>query len=138
MEVKDVVVDNPTSAALVDEGNWILLEETGLWKGWTKIVDKNSGNIVCLSSRSCGDEDRKTVLPSLKEFGSLKVVDLDGYRYISTLEEACIGDLAELQRLSLTRCSLLTSLPSSLGNLTNLTEVRGVQRVQNQPWKHIS
>ena len=128
------VTNNVINAARDEESeNWILLED-GALKGLTLVADKDSGDIVCLSSRNCSDLDRRTVMPSLKDYSSLKVVDLDGYRYVTTLDES-IGDVTELRRLSLTRCSLLKTLPSSIGNLQNLTEVSG--EIRNRAWSSV-
>ena len=102
-----------------------ILVEDGDLKGMTMIAE-DSGDIVALSARECSSEEKKSELPSLKEYPKLKVVDLHNYRFMKTLDDS-IGDLPALERLILTRCDLLTSLPPSIGNLHNLIEVRRAQ-----------
>lgn len=103
------------------EGSWVLVEEGDL-KGFTLIADVNTGDIVCLSARQCNDENRRSYIPTLKDYPTLRVVDLHGYRYMRSLDSS-IGDLQCLERLVLTKCDLLTKLPSSIGNLHSLQEV---------------
>jgi hypothetical protein len=112
---------DPVATSAADESSWMVVEDGDL-KGFTLIADKDSGDIICLSARHCNDADRRSVMPSMKDYTSLKVIDLHGYRYVKTLHES-IGDLPELQRLVLSRCDLLTTLPSSIGNLHSLVEV---------------
>ncbi len=112
----------PADRSGMDDGSWIIVEEEDL-KGMTLIADKNTGSVVCISARQCSDNDRPSVMPSLDKYTSLEVLDLHGYRYVKSLHDS-IGNLTRLKRLILTECSLLRTLPSSLGNLHNLTEVR--------------
>ena len=110
------------SNAAEQQDVWILVEDGDL-KGMTMIADQDSGDIVALSARKCSSEEKRSELPSLKEYPSLRLVDLHNYRFMKTLDHS-IGDLPALERLILTRCDLLTSLPPSIGKLHNLVEVR--------------
>jgi hypothetical protein len=104
------------------DGVWIVVEE-GDFKGMTMITDRSSGDVIGLSARSCSNQEKKSELPNLKEFSSLKVIDLHNYRYMTSLHDS-IGDLSSLERLVLTRCDLLKKLPSTICHLKNLVEVR--------------
>ena len=101
--------------------NWILVEE-GKLKGITLMVDRTSGETVSLSTRYCRDEDRFDSVPDLTTFTSLEVLDLNKSRYITEFD-ASVCRAPGLQRLLLTRCDKLRAISSSLGSLTNLTEV---------------
>ena len=115
------------SNAVEQQSVWILVEDGDL-KGMTMIADQDSGDIVALSARKCSSEDKRSVLPSLKEYPSLKLVDLHNYRFMKKLDDS-IGDLPSLERLVLTRCDLLKTLPPSIGKLHNLVEVRSACRM---------
>jgi Leucine-rich repeat (LRR) protein len=117
------LTSNDNSVITYGEGVWIVIEE-GELKGMTMIADRQSGDVVGISARSCKNEDKRNVMPSLKEHSSkLKVVDLHNYRYMKTLHSS-IGELPNLERLILSRCDNLQTLPPSIGNLHNLVEVR--------------
>jgi hypothetical protein len=126
----EAVVQSKQSKMIIDssrlveaqDGVWIVVED-GDFKGMTMFTDRNSGDVVGLSARSCSNQEKKSEFPNLKEFPSLKVVDLHNYRYMTLLHDS-IGDLPFLERLVLTRCDLLKTLPSSIGNLKSLVEVR--------------
>ena len=113
---------NPTSSISgSNSGVWIVVEE-GELKGMTLITDRESGDIVGLSSRSCSNEQMRSSMPSLRDNPNLKVIDLHNYRYIRNLHES-VTDLQFLVRLVVSRCDLLQKLPNSIGNLHNLVEV---------------
>jgi hypothetical protein len=116
-----MIIDS-SSLVGAHDGVWIVVED-GEFKGMTMITDRTSGEVVGLSARSCSYQERKSEFPSIKEFPSLKVIDLHNYRYLTQIHES-IGDLQSLERLILTRCDLLKTLPSTIGNLKNLVEVR--------------
>lgn len=109
------------SSGGADDGSWIIVGEGDL-KGMTLIADKDTGSIVRISARQCSDTDRPSIMPSLEKYSSLQVLDLHGYRHVKCLHDS-VGNLTELKRLILTECSLLSTLPLSLGNLHKLIEV---------------
>jgi hypothetical protein len=111
---------DPTSN-FANNGIWIVGEE-GELKGMTMIADRESGDVVCVSSRSCKNEDKRRTMPSLEDHTALKVVDFHNYRYMRTLHDS-IGELPTLERLVLSRCDSLRTLPPSIGKLHNLVEV---------------
>ena len=91
---------NPTSSISgSNSGVWIVVEE-GELKGMTLITDRESGDIVGLSSRSCSNEQMRSSMPSLSDNSNLKVIDLHNYRYIRNLHES-VTDLQFLERLIL-------------------------------------
>jgi hypothetical protein len=102
---------------------WIVVEdgESDL-EGMTLFADRESGDIVGLSSRSCSNEQKRRSLPSLGEHPHLREVDLHNYRYMKDIHES-IGNLTGLQRLILSRCDSLTKLPAAIGSLDRLVEV---------------
>jgi hypothetical protein len=102
--------------------DWILLED-GVMKGMNIIVDQTTGEVISLSTRNCRDSERWRTMPSLDAFPALKSLDLDSSRYLVQLSDS-VGTLHNLQRLVVTRCDQLERLPSSLGRLENLQEVR--------------
>ena len=105
-----------------DVDDWVLVED-GDFKGLTVLHQDPIIDVVYLGSRFCSDGDRWKEMPSLRQFQSLKILDLHKSRYIPTLHES-IGGLRNLQHLLLTRCKNLRTLPPTIGNLQNLTEVR--------------
>ena len=105
-----------------DMDDWELVED-GDFKGIALATDRKNGEIVYMSTKHCGAVDLWNKMPSLEEFPSLIVLDLHKCRYIVDLHES-VGSLVNLQQLLLTRCSKLRTLPSTLGNLENLVEVR--------------
>jgi hypothetical protein len=120
-----VVAAVPASSFRQEEGSgsdWILLEE-GELKGMNIIVDHESGNVLSLSTRFCRDEDRWTDMPELTQYPALQTLDLHNSRHIVQLNES-IGTIASLKSLILTRCDALNGLPTSIGQLTSLQEVR--------------
>jgi hypothetical protein len=148
MSEEETVTRRATSStAEIDFGNdfgggrggkedcWILIED-GQLKGMTLLTDNGTKEVVCLSTKHCSDQYRWTDMPSLEGYPSLKYVELDNCRYIAGLNES-IGKLKHLERLFLTRCDSLRTLPSSIGNLENLTEVGRLSRVNVQcAWGH--
>ena len=104
-----------------NDGIWIVVED-GELEGMTLVADRESGDIVGLSSRNSSNEQKRSSMPSLKDYPTLKVVDLHSYRYIRRLHES-VTDLAALQRLILSRCDLLQKLPASIGKLNCLVDV---------------
>lgn len=101
-------------------------------KGVTLLANKNTRKVVFLTTRSTKDANRWDVMPSLHPFReSLQVLDLHNSRYITSLHDS-IGDLPHLRRLIVTRCSRLTTLPDSIGNLKNLTEVGDLDEISDQ------
>ena len=105
-----------------DMDDWVLVED-GDFKGLTILADRRSNEVVYVGSRFCSDNDRWNEMPSLKQFPSLKILDIYKSRYIPALHES-IGDMHELQHSLVMRCKNLRTLPASIGNLRNLTEVR--------------
>jgi hypothetical protein len=103
------------------EGVWIVIED-GEFRGMTMITDRDTGDVVGLSARNCSNQEKRKEFPPLKDYPALKVIDLHNYRYMRSLHVS-IGDLSSLERLLLTRCDLLKTLPSSIGNLKHLVEV---------------
>ena len=102
---------------------WIVVEdEEPELDGMTLVADRESGDIVSLSARSCRDEQKSGSMPSLEKYPHLKVVDLHNYRNLRDLHES-VCSLPDLQKLALTRCDFLTRIPASIGNLENLVEV---------------
>jgi hypothetical protein len=108
---------------LCEVDDWILVEDDGDFAGMTLLADRKTGKVVYLSTRNCNDAGRWSTMPALTRFDALTVLDLHKSRYITELHEY-VGDLQNLKRLVVTRCNNLRSLPSSLGNLRSLTEVR--------------
>jgi len=102
---------------------WIVVEdEEPELEGMTLSADRESGDIVSLSTRSCRDEQRRRSMPSLEGYPNLKVVDLHNYRNMKELHQS-ICNLPALQKLALTRCDFLTKLPASIGKLDSLVEL---------------
>jgi hypothetical protein len=123
---KNLLLADTMESSTISSGNddvWIVVEdEEPELEGMTLVADRESGDIVSLSSRSCSNEQKRRSMPSLKEYPALKVVDLHNYRHMIYLHES-IGDLPVLQRLILSRCDLLQKLPASIGSLDRLVEV---------------
>ena len=123
---KNLLLADTMESSTISSGNddvWIVVEdEEPELEGMTLVADRESGDIVFLSSRSCSNEQKRRSMPSLKEYPFLKVVDLHNYRHMRDLHET-IGDLSVLQRLILSRCDLLQTLPASIGSLDRLVEV---------------
>ena len=107
-----------------DDESWELLQEDGDFKGCTLAANTK---IVAMSTRQCSAGDLWNEMPSLlvedTRFKSLVVLDLHKCRYIDHLHES-VCDLPELRKMVLTRCNNLRTLPSNIGNLRNLTEVK--------------
>ena len=126
---KQILVSNIMNSSSENDDVWIVVEdgESDL-EGMTLFADRESGDIVGLSSRSCSNEQKRRSLPSLEEHPHLRVVDLHNYRFMKDIHES-IGNLTGLQRLVLSRCDSLTKLPASIGSLDRLVEVSliGVQ-----------
>jgi hypothetical protein len=109
-----------------------LLVQEGEWKGSVVEVDA-SGSAVAVSTRRCRDVDRPDkVMPSLKAFPGLQSLDLYKCRYVTNLDESVV-DLTNLTRLSLTGCSRLQSIPSTIGRLQALEEVSFPPKLR--PWE---
>jgi hypothetical protein len=105
--------------------DWELLDD-GDFKGVLLAAEKKNGKIVYMSTKHCSAADMWNIMPSLAEFPSLVVLDLHKCRYITELHES-VGDLADLKQLLLTRCSILRTLPPTIGKLQHLTEVRYIK-----------
>lgn len=104
------------------DGVWIVVEDGDL-KGMTMITDRQTGDVIGLSSRNCSNRDKRHDMPTLNEYPELKVVDFHGQRYIKFLDES-IGVPTKMERLILTRMDSLTTLHPAIVNLHNLVEVR--------------
>ena len=117
----DTTMDSTILSSGNNAGIWIDVED-GELEGMTLVADRETGDIVGLSSRSCNNEQKRSLMPSLKEYPTLKVVDFHNYRYMRRLHKS-IADLPVLQRLILSRCDLLQKLPGSIGKLDCLVEV---------------
>ena len=92
-------------------------------RGANILVDEETHEVVQLSTKDCADQDRWTEMPSVEAYPALQVLDLHNSRYISELHESITG-LGRLKKLTLTRCVSLERLPTNLGRLENLEEVR--------------
>ena len=118
----NVLALNSTEGMGPMEG-WMLVKEGAGPDEWTMMdsfygasfmVCKKNGKVVYLSTRKVSDSDRSSTVPSLEALkDSLLVLDLHKSRYLRELD-ASICNL----------CTNLISLPDSIGNLSNLTEVR--------------
>ena len=102
--------------------DWVLVAE-GSMRGANILVDEETHEVVQLSTKDCADQDRWTEMPSVEAYPALQVLDLHNSRYISELHESITG-LGRLKKLTLTRCVSLERLPTNLGRLENLEEVR--------------
>jgi hypothetical protein len=106
------------------DDDWTLVEG-GELKGLQSFIDKSSGTLISLSSEYTVDTDRFRggMMPSLEEHSqTLRDLNLHKNRYIKTLHPSVCG-LVQLEKLTLTRCDMLTTLPDQLGNLKNLREL---------------
>ena len=116
-------MNSPTMNSPGNDDLWIVVEDDEPeLEGMTLIADRESGDVVSLSTRSCRDEQKPNTMTSLEKYPHLKVVDLHNYRNMRHLHES-VCNLPNLQKLSLTRCDFLTRLPASIGNLHSLVEV---------------
>ncbi len=116
-------MNTSTMSSLGNDELWIVVEDDEPeLEGMTLVADRESGEIVSLSTRSCRDEQKRNTMPSLERYPHLKVVDLHNYRNMRDLHES-VCNLPNLQKLALTRCDFLTRLPASIGNLHSLVEV---------------
>lgn len=100
--------------------------QSGPFTGFTATRDTDNGVIIELSSVSCRDVDRWTapVSPELTVFcESLQVLDLSKQRYVTQLHHSIVA-CAQLQTLRLFGCSKLETLPTLMGQLSQLQEVR--------------
>lgn len=88
----------------------------------TEAGTKSTAVVIALSSRSCRDSDRWETMPSLACFPTLQRIDLHKCRYIEGVHESLVH-LKQLRSLSLTGCTRLKSIPSSIGQLQQLDEV---------------
>lgn len=123
---KNTMIADTMNVSTISSGNddvWIVVEdgEPDL-EGMTLVADRESGDIVGLSSRNCSTEQKLRSMPSLKEYSTLRVVDLHNYRYMREVHES-ICNLPVLQKLVLSRCDFLQKLPPSIGSLDRLVEV---------------
>jgi len=99
--------------------------EEGDFKGLCLCNDPATGAVVALSSRYAADEDRweTGMMPSLHPYSStLEALDLSKNRYITEVHQS-VTALPKLTSLSLTACTSLEALPSSIGRLNGLKEV---------------
>ena len=116
-------MNSSRARSVVNDDAWIVVEdEEPELTGMTLAADRESGDIVSLSTRSCRSEQKGRSMPSLEEYPHLRVVDLHNYRNMTDLHES-ICHLPVLQKLIISRCDLLTKLPASIGKLENLVEV---------------
>jgi hypothetical protein len=114
--------DTPTTSD--KPGDWIYLQEDGDFKGVNIVVDSESKNVVSLSTKRCLDKERwNQSMPSLAAFPALETLDLENSRYVVALHDS-VGSLHQMRLLNLRRCDRLVRLPESLGDTTNLQEVR--------------
>jgi hypothetical protein len=108
------------------EDEWEIVESDGdlAIKGMSIQVDKATGQMVSLSARHTKDADRWLTMPSLEHYSaSLKDLDLHKSRYLIELDPS-VCSMIHLERLILTRCDRLRTLPRDIGQLTNLKEVK--------------
>lgn len=109
--------------SLGKEDAWIVVEDgEPELEGMTLAADRESGDIVILSTRSCRNEQLRGSMPSLEAYPHLRVVDLHNYRIMRNLHES-ICHLPVLQKLTISRCDFLKKLPASIGKLESLVEV---------------
>ena len=120
--VTECCVNDNVVLSSIDKDDWIMLAEEDALRGTVLYADKLNGHVVCLSTRTCNDEDRWIEMPSLSQFPNLLILDLHKSRYLTTLDGS-VGDLKDLQRMILTGCKSLRTLPQAIGNLKQLTEV---------------
>ena len=120
--MEDEINELTSFEVLGKDDDWTMVEG-GELKGMMRGTDRNNGLVVSLSARQCPDANRWSTMPSLDSFGSLKELDLHKSRYCRQLHVS-VCNLENLEKLILTRCERLTSLPESIGLLHNLREVR--------------
>jgi Leucine-rich repeat (LRR) protein len=114
-----LAVDEKSSET--SESDWVLVHDGDL-KGVTLVVDRNTGEAVTLTTRSCRDEDRWETVPDLSQNKSLEVLDLYNSRYLTDFDASvCHGP--SLKRLLLTRCDNLRTVGPAIGILQNLVEL---------------
>mmetsp|Transcript_23788 Transcript_23788/g.33259 ORF Transcript_23788/g.33259 Transcript_23788/m.33259 type:complete len:177 (+) Transcript_23788:92-622(+) len=99
---------------------WILLEDS---PGVNAMVDSESGNVITLTTSHCRDDDRWETMPTLESYSQLETLDLTKNRYIKELDSS-ITTLTNLRSLILKQCESLKSLPTDIGLLQQLQEVR--------------
>lgn len=103
------------------EDGWILVNEGDL-KGATLMVDRNSGEVLSISTRSCRDEDRWETVPDLSRFKCLEFLDFYKSRYITEFD-ATVCPAPTTRKVFLTRCDNLQTISPSIEVLQNLTEL---------------
>ena len=123
-----------------DEWQWVVVQEVdgddankennNDMTGVSLLIQSSTNETKALSTRKRRDAQRWKVMPSLAKYPLLQKLDLYNSRYITHLHDS-VGDLRDLQKLVLTRCWALERLPSSLGNLEKLQEVRETLSDQN-------
>ena len=87
-------------------------------------LEYKGNSVTAISSKETRDCDRwKGTSPDLSKFPNLAVLDLYKNRYIASLHPS-VATLTHLKILRLSHCSRLRELPSDIGGLTNLEEVR--------------
>jgi hypothetical protein len=121
----DAEIDSsPDSLSCVDQ------IAIGLPKGVQLLADSVSGDVVTLSSEYCRDSERISSSDQLdmvlnrigEKYPQLRVMNLSNNRYFTTMPPS-LSHLGCLQRLVLSRCESLDSLPENLGQLPALEEV---------------
>lgn len=117
----NTITEDTMDDSSLKQSDWVLIE-TGDMKGANIIIDSRTNEVVQLSTRNCKDADRWTEMPSLEEYPSLEIVNLESSRYIKELHDSITG-LSKLRTLVLTRCLCLERLPVSFGRLESLQEV---------------
>jgi hypothetical protein len=105
------------------DGVLIVVDE-GDFKGMTMITDRQTGDVVGITSKNCSNENKRSDMPLLNEYPELKVVDFHGQRYMTSINETiCVP--TKMERLILSRMDSLQRLHPAIGNLHHLVEVRG-------------
>jgi len=116
-------MNSSTVDSLGKEDSWLVVgDDEPELEGMTLSADRESGDIVSLSTRSCRNEQRRGSVPSLEGYPHLRVVDLHNHRNMRELHES-IFHLPVLQKLTISRCDFLKKLPASIGKLENLVEL---------------
>ena len=97
--------------------------EEGDLRGVVLEVEPSTNIVISLSSRATSDANRWETMPSLEPYPSLQKLDLYKNRYITVLDDS-VTQLQNLRSISLVGCKRLKALPSSIGQLQSLEEVR--------------
>lgn len=93
------------------------------FEGLTLSIDSTNGAVVGMSTKEARYNSRWQSVPPLDLFAaSVKELDLQKSTKLESADAIC--SLIGLQSLRLTRCTSLRKLPTRIGDLTNLVEVR--------------